>query len=194
MRRSNNNGSKNGNEIEAKEIILREVQNVHNNPSEVRQDGCAACHVLFTLVNKMQISESHASDLLSQILFQDQQLNDSFIEMVENIHMKQRNMAIQFALKNRNAKDRHIESNFKNFLEELLYDVINYGHDLVLRKLMISAIALEIAQNIGIDYHAATEELYYYMRKNDDSTNALLLEFNDRFYKNIKSNTDLSYS
>jgi hypothetical protein len=59
---------------------------------------------------------------------------------------------------------------------------------------MISAIALEIAQNIGIDYHAATEELYYYMRKNDDSTNALLLEFNDRFYKNIKSNTDLSYS
>jgi hypothetical protein len=194
MRRSNNNGSENGNEIEAKEIILREVQNVHNNPSEVRQDGCAACHVLFTLVNKMQISESHASDLLSQILFQDQQLNDSFIEMVENIHMKQRNMAIQFALKNRNAKDRHIESNFKNFLEELLYDVINYGHDLVLRKLMISAIALEIAQNIGIDYHAATEELYYYMRKNDDSTNALLLEFNDRFYKNIKSNTDLSYS
>jgi hypothetical protein len=194
MRKSNNNGSENGNEIEAKEIILREVQNVHNNPSEVRQDGCAACHVLFTLVNKMQISESHASDLLSQILFQDQQLNDSFIEMVENIHMKQRNMAIQFALKNRNAKDRHIESNFKNFLEELLYDVINYGHDLVLRKLMISAIALEIAQNIGIDYHAATEELYYYMRKNDDSTNALLLEFNDRFYKNIKSNTDLSYS
>ena len=193
MRKSNNNGSENGNEIEAKEIILREVQNVHNNPSEVRQDGCAACHVLFTLVNKMQISESHASDLLSQILFQDQQLNDSFIEMVENIHMKQRNMAIQFALKNRNAKDRHIESNFKNFLEELLYDVINYGHDLVLRKLMISAIALEIAQNIGIDYHAATEELYYYMRKNDDRTNALLLEFNDRFYKNIKSNTDLSY-
>jgi hypothetical protein len=194
MRRSNNNESENGNEIEAKEIILGEVQNVHDNPSEVRQDGCAACHVLFTLVNKMQISESHASDLLSQILFHDQQLNDSFIEMVENIHMKQRNMAIPFVLKNRNAKDRHIESNFKNFLEELSYDVINYGHDLVLRKLMISAIALEIAQNIGIDYHAATEELYYYMRKNDDRTNSLLLEFNDRFYKNIKSNNDRSYS
>jgi hypothetical protein len=107
--------------------------------------------------------------------------------MVENIHMKRRNMAIPFALKNRDAKDRHIESNFKNFLEEISYDFINYGHDLVLRKLVISAIALEIAQNIGIDYHAATEELYYYMRKNDDRTNALLLEFNDRFYKNIKS-------
>ena len=73
MRRSNNNGSENGNEEEeeAKEIILREVQNVHANPSEVRQDGCVACHVLFTLVDKMQISESNASDLLSQILFHD---------------------------------------------------------------------------------------------------------------------------
>jgi hypothetical protein len=186
MGRSDNNGSENRGEIEAKKIILGEVQNLHDNPSDVRQDGCAACHVLFMLVDKMQISESRASDLLSQILFHDQQLNNSFIEMVENIHMKQRNMAISFALKNRDAKDRHIESNFKNFLEELSYDIINYGHDLVLRKLMISAIALEIAQNIGIDYHAATEELYYYMRKNDDRTNVLLLEFIDRFYKNIK--------
>jgi hypothetical protein len=177
----------NGNELEAKEIILGEIQNVRDNPFKVRQDGCAACHVLFTLIDKMQINESHASDLLSQILFHDQQLNDYFIEMVENIHMKRRNMAIPFALKNRDAKDRHIESSFKNFLEEISYDFINYGHDLVLRKLVISAIALEIAQNIGIDYHAATEELYYYMRKNDDRTNELLLEFNDRFYKNIKS-------
>ena len=49
----------NDNEIEAKEIILGEVQNVRDNPSKVRQDGCAACNVLFTLVDKMQISESH---------------------------------------------------------------------------------------------------------------------------------------
>ena len=54
--------------------------------------------------------------------------------MVESIHMKQRKMAIPFVLKSRNAKDRHIESNFKNFLEELSHDVINYGHDLILRK------------------------------------------------------------
>lgn len=105
--------------------------------------------------------------------------------MVENIHMKQRNMAIPFVLKSRGSKDRYLESNFKNFLEELSYDIINYGHDLVLRKLIMSSIALEIAQNIGIDYHAAIEELYYYMRKNDEHTNTLLLEFSDRFYKNI---------
>lgn len=89
----------------------------------------------------------------------------SKMEFFQEIIISQKAMAIPFALKNRNAKDCHIESNFKNFLEELSYDVINYGHDLVLRKLMISAIALEIAQNIGIDYHAATEEHYYYMRK-----------------------------
>ena len=94
MRRSNNDGSENGNEAQAKEIIVKEVQNVHHNPSGIKQNACAACHVLFTLVDKMQVNESNASDLLSQILFHDQQLNDSFIEMVENIHMKQRNMAI----------------------------------------------------------------------------------------------------
>jgi hypothetical protein len=41
--------------------------------------------------------------------------------------------------------------------------------------LLISSIALEIAQNIAIDYHAATEELYYYMRKNERQTNKALL-------------------
>lgn len=65
---------------------------------------------------------------------------------------------------------------------------------MVLRKLLLSSISLQVAQNLGIDYHAATEELYYYMRKNDDRTNSVLLEFNDRFYKNIKSNNNRSYS
>jgi hypothetical protein len=51
--------------------------------------------------------------------------------------------------------------------------------------LLISAIALEIAQNIGIDYHAATEELYYYMRKNDQKTHEGILAFIDSFYKRI---------
>jgi hypothetical protein len=31
-------------------------------------------------------------------------------------------------------------------------------------------IALELAQNLGIDYHASTEELYYYMGKKDVET------------------------
>lgn len=84
-----------------------------------------------------------------------------------------------FVLKSRNAKDNYIDS-FKNFSEEKSTELVNYGNNLVLRKLLISAIALEIAQNIGIDYHAALEELYYYMRKNDEQTNSALIEFSAR--------------
>jgi len=47
---------------------------------------------------------------------------------------------------------------------------------------LISAFALEIAQNIGIDYHAALEELYYYTRKNDEQTNSALIEFSRILY------------
>jgi hypothetical protein len=169
----------------AKQIVSGEINNVHVNPTIIKQDECAACHILFKLVDKMQVSESDASDILSEILFHDPKLNDIFIEMVENIHMKQRMMGIPFSIKSRDAKDRYIESNFKNLLAELTSDLINYGSDIVLRKLLISAIALEIAQNIGIDYHAATEELYYYMRKNDQKTHEGILAFIDSFYKRI---------
>jgi hypothetical protein len=100
--------------------------------------------------------------------------------MVEDIHMKRRMMAIPFVLKSRSAKDKYIDSNFKNFLEEKSSELVNYGYDLVLRQLLISAIALEIAQTIGVDYLAAMEELYYYMRKNDEQTNSALLEFSAR--------------
>ena len=53
----------------------------------------------------MQMNESDTTDLLSQILLHDPNLNDAFMEMVEDIHMKQRMMAIPFVLKSRNAKD-----------------------------------------------------------------------------------------
>jgi cobalamin biosynthesis protein CbiD len=142
----------------------------------IMQNECSACHhILFKLADKMQTSESDASDLLSEILTHDAELNDLFIEMVENIHMKQRMMAVAFSIKNRQAKDKYIDSNFRNTLSELSSDLINYGSAIVLRKLLISSIALGIAQNIGIDYHAATEELYYYMRKNEAQTHESLI-------------------
>jgi hypothetical protein len=92
---------------------------------------------------------------------------------------------IPFSIKNRNAKDKYIESNFRNILTELSSHVVNYGTDIVLRKLLISTIALEIAQNIGTDYHAANEELYYYMRKNDQKSHENIIAFIDGFYKRI---------
>jgi hypothetical protein len=183
---SNNNDDDDDKENTAKKIVLDEINNVHFDPAIIKQNECAACHILFKLVDKMQVSESEASDVLTEILSHDQELNDLFIEMVETIHMKQRMMAIPFSIKSRDAKDRYIDSNFKNLLAELSSDLINYGSDVVLRKLLISSMALEIAQNLGIDYHAATEELYYYMRKNERQTHESIIAFIDGFYKKIK--------
>ena len=65
--------------------------------------------------------------------------------MVENIHMKERMMAVAFSIKNREAKDKYkIDSNFRNTLSELSSDLINYGSDIVLRKSLISSIALRL--------------------------------------------------
>lgn len=124
----------------------------------------------------MQVSEQDAADLLSEVLLDNEPLNDQFITMVEDIHMKSRMMGVTFAIKTREAKDRYIDSNFKNTLSELQSDASVYGTEIVMRKLLLSNIALNIAQNLGIDYHAATEELYYYMRKNDQAINAELMQ------------------
>ena len=52
-----------------KEIISKEITNVKENPLVVKENGCAACHVLFNLSKEMQISEQDAADLLSEVLF-----------------------------------------------------------------------------------------------------------------------------
>jgi hypothetical protein len=118
-------------------------------------------------------------------LFANPELDDSFIDMVENIHMKRRMMGTAFAIKTRDAKDKYIYSNFKNSLAELHSDLINHGPNITLRKLLLSMISLEIAKNIGIDYHASTEELYYFMRKNDQETHENLLEFINQLYQRM---------
>ena len=96
--------------------------------------------------------------------------------MVEKVHMKDRLMGVQFSIKSREAKNRFIDANIKNVISELSADIKNYGKELVLRKLLLSLISVQLAQNIGVDHHAATEELYYYMKKNMD-TNTVLHEF-----------------
>lgn len=88
----------------AKQIVSGEINNVSADPTIIKQNECAACHILFTLIDKMHINESDASNMLSEILFHDPKLNDTFIEMVENIHMKQRMMGIPFSIKSRDSK------------------------------------------------------------------------------------------
>ncbi|HEX2305393.1 MAG TPA: hypothetical protein VHH33_03820 [Nitrososphaeraceae archaeon] len=181
----NKNKNNDSNENTAKKITSEVINSVKDNPSLIKANGCAACHVLFSIVDKAHVNESDASELLSQILYNDPQLNDSFIGMVEEVHMKQRIMGIPFSIRTRESKDKYIDSNLRNVLSELSTDLVNYGTDIVLRKLLITSISLEIAQNIGIDFHAATEELYYYMRKKDQDTHTRILEFIDKFYGKI---------
>ncbi len=169
----------------AQKIVSKTISNVKENSRVIRESGCAACHVLFALSKEMEISEQEASDLLSEVLFSNPDLDDSFIDMVENIHMKKRMMGTTFAIKTREAKDKYLRSNFKNTLAELHSDMINYGPDIVLRKLLLSMISLEIAKNIGIDHHASTEELYYFMRKNNKETLGNLLEIINQLYQRI---------
>lgn len=156
----------------AEEIIKIEIANLHRNPSPIKEKSCAACHVLFTVSNKMRVSEQDAADLLSEVLLENNALNDAFIYLVEAIHMRARSLGTTFIIKNREAKDRYIESDFRNILAELLSDSSTYGTEIVLRKLIVSHAALSIAQSLGVDYHATTEELYYYMRKHDQETHA----------------------
>jgi hypothetical protein len=73
----------------AKNLIEQEINAVMMMPTGVRENG-VAYHILFTLVNRMGISEASASDQLSEILTHDQNLNEKLIDVVEKIHMKQR--------------------------------------------------------------------------------------------------------
>lgn len=159
-----------------KKIIDSEITKVILNSSLIQSGGCASCHVLFKLVEVLSANESDAGDLLSQVLYENPELNERFIEMIEKIHMKERLMGIQFSIKSREAKNRYIDANIKNVISELSIDIKNYGLEIVLRKLLLSLISVQLAQNIGVDHHAATEELYYYMKKSEN-TNEVMNEF-----------------
>ncbi len=153
--------------LKAEDVIKQEIAAVGLDHLIVKGSGCAACHVLFKVKEALQVSVQDAADLLSEVLMDNEQLNNEFISMVEDIHMKARMMGQTFAIKTREAKDRYIDANLKNTISELQADASVYGTEIVMRRLLLSNIALNIAQNLGIDYHAAMEELYYYMRKHD---------------------------
>ncbi len=140
----------------ARRVIDLEITKVTSNSSLIKNGGCASCHILFKLIETLSLNESDATDLLSEVLYQDPQLNERFIEMVEKIHMKDRLMGVRFSIKSREAKDRYIDANIKNTISELSTE--------------------------GVDHHAATEELYYYMKKNEDIS-TLIVEFINKICK-----------
>ena len=151
--------------------------------------GCVACHMIFTLKEKTDRSEQNAADLLSEVLTHDPILNRKFIDIVEQIHMNERHLGASFTLRERESKDNYLEAYFSNVLDELTSDLITSSHQIILRKLLLSYLALYLAQTIGVDYHAATEELYYLLRK-DDSKNSKISQLIAKFESKIKTSTD----
>lgn len=155
-------------------VIKEVIQNVLAHKEHLH-DGCAACHIIFSLKNRSGASEQDCADMLSEILTENPDLNKEFIEAIEKIHMVERGMGGTFALRERESKDAYLDAYFANVLEELRSDIAKYSHETVLRKLVLAYTSLYLAQTIGIDYHAATEELYYLLRKTE-SKNAQIDE------------------
>ncbi len=169
----------------AKEIIESEIESVRKGSMAVR-DGCVACHMIFSLADRLGANESDAADLLSHVLTSHPALSDRFIDTVEYVHMRSRQKALAFYNRNREAKDRYVESYFKNALAELLADTSKHGGRIALRKVVLNYLSSYLAQTLGSDFHAATEELYYVLRKHADFEEHLE-DFLDRFSKEIKT-------
>lgn len=166
-------------------FIRNELDNIKDHKVELH-GNCVACHMIFKLKEILESSEQNAADLLSGVLTSNSALNREFIDVVEKIHMNDRHLGGSFALRERESKDSYLEAYFSNVLDELTSDLIASSHKILLRKLLLSYLALYLAQTIGVDYHAATEELYYLLRK-DESKNSKISQLIGKFESKIKT-------
>ena len=171
--------------LRGKEIIEKEIRTLRVGGMEIK-DGCVACHMIFTMVNRLGTNEQNAADLLSQVLTDYPVLNDEFICVVEDIHMRSRMKALNFYKRSREAKDRYVESYFKNALTELQTDSRKHVAGVALRKIVLNYLSGYLAQTLGIDFHASTEELYYILRKHED-LDEYLEDFLRRFVQELKT-------
>ncbi len=165
-------------------MVRKTLEKIKDHKIELHQ-GCVACHIIFTLKQNSGRSEQDAADLLSEILTHNPKLNSEFIAVVEQIHMTERGMGGVFAMRERESKDSYLETYFSNVLDELTSDLRFASHEVILRKLLLSYLALYLAQTIGVDYHAATEEMYYLLRK-DDAKNSKIAHLIAKFEEKIK--------
>ncbi|GBC73160.1 hypothetical protein HRbin04_00556 [archaeon HR04] len=144
-----------------RDIIAREV-GIKGIDAKVE---CFACHVMYTVMRECNIDEATAADLLSQVLSEDSALNERFIQAMEYLHLYSRARALWFYNKDRVEKDAYLTMHVRNAIAEIEHEAREYGSDAVLRRLLLSYLSTYIAQVIGMDLHASTEELYYLLRK-----------------------------
>jgi hypothetical protein len=68
----------------AKEVIDSEIRKVTSNSTLIKYGGCASCHILLKLIETLSLNESDATDLLSEVFYQDPQLNERIVEFMFN--------------------------------------------------------------------------------------------------------------
>lgn len=144
-----------------RDIIAREVVGIKG----MDEVECFACHVMYTVMRECNIDEVTAADMLSQVLSEDSALSDRFIQAIEYLHLYSRGRALWFYSKDRREKDTYLAMHVRNVIADIEYEAKEYGNDAVLRRLLLSYLSTYIAQIIGMDLHASTEELYYLLRK-----------------------------
>jgi len=68
----------------ARKVIDLEITRVISNSSLIKNGGCASCHIFFKLIETLSLNESDATDLLSEVLYQDPQLNERITVFIFN--------------------------------------------------------------------------------------------------------------
>ncbi len=149
-----------------KDIIRDTLEDIMNDIKRyANTDSCIPCKIISNISKELELSESDAGEILSNILANDIELYERFIEVMENVHMRIRNKALNFYSKSREGKDRYLELYIRNAITELRDDT-RYSKDIVIRRLVLNYLSTYLAQTLGLDFHASTEEVYYILRKN----------------------------
>jgi len=90
----------------AKKIIGSEITNVNSNSLLIKSGGCASCHILFKLIESLSLNESDATDLLSEVLYQDAQLNERITVFIHNkVSLTDVYLKLNYNLANKSAFD-----------------------------------------------------------------------------------------
>jgi hypothetical protein len=162
-----------GKDDSVRDVVVKSIEDVLNKRTPIGSIECFACKVIYNIMHESNLDESTAANALSELLSSDLELNERFIEALEYVHLYSRSRALWFYSKSRDEKDNYLFIHVKNALAELEQESKAYGREYMLRRLMLSYLSSYIAQTIGLDLHASTEELYYLLRKMHELEHAI---------------------
>ena len=150
--------------MDVRSIVVKSIDGILNGYTDVSSIECFVCRVIYDIMKNADMDESTAAYNLSEVLSSDRELNERFIAAVEYVHLYSRARALWFYSKSREEKDNYLATHIKNALLELEYEGNVYGREYIVRRLLLAYLFSYIAQIVGMDLHASTEEVYYVLR------------------------------